>query len=255
MLEVRTVFILHFSYSSHCKPVPLLVLLTNKILQSICLVHLALLIHPFRQKSLFGKLILVHLGLPTYSGTPRATHYNAKGITKKNFLILFTLMNKNDTVATRSFAPLWTTSWSYFTRQLHSDNLNGISEFLHKELTARNWSDKIPDLHWCSTITWAPHSRDRLPIRMLRCWREIFLPRRDWDEFIFDSLPLKGEVSFGCNHFFTTTPLILIFPNDSFPMYGMASLLNNAATARLVLLAKIEHSNIERHYSTSLQTR
>lgn len=31
-------------------------------------------------------------------------------------------------------------------------------------------------------------------------------------------------------------------------MYGMASLLNNAATARLVLLAKIEHSNIERHY-------
>lgn len=53
-------------------------------------------------------------------------------------------MNKNDTVATRSFAPLWTTSQSYFTRQLYFDNLSGISEFHHRSQQLESGATKFP---------------------------------------------------------------------------------------------------------------
>lgn len=82
------------------------------------------------------------------------------------------------------------------------------------------------------------YSKERLPVRMLRCWWAIPFLNRHWAELHSPGFPLKEE-SFGWNHLFNLTPLILIFPYDSFPWYISPILLNNDAISWPILSTKI----------------
>lgn len=71
-----------------------------------------------------------------------------------------------------------------------------------------------------SMSLWFPHSRDRLLVRMSRCWFVISLRKCVGEVPSSAGFPPNCEaslVSLGWNHRFNASPLILIFPSDSFP--------------------------------------